>query len=226
MARTALAQRLSGLMHLPPDQLIFGVAPALLIDCAAQIHDRDCQYPRFSLSPDDFAKALGAPLVESMPVLLAMLAEGFFEPLEGQAGRYLATPKLAQLALAKISHGVSRDEANALLVRIVEKAASVNARQDEYEHRIICVVVFGSYLTDKALLGDLDIGVALEELPGPSGRRDGEDFHAWQHRGLAARNRTTRALRLRQPKKISVHALDEVRRLNTPFNVVFGALPE
>lgn len=213
-------------MHLLPDQLMFGVAPALLIDCARQIHERDYDEVRHAFDIEAFSKALGAPVSESGPVLQAMLAGGFFERAEGAESRYVATRKLGQLALASISHGISRDEADTLLALIVEKAAWVNARPDAYENRIDCVVVFGSWLTDKRHLGDLDIGVALSELRDRSSRREGEGFDEWLKRGMAARNRALRALRLRQPKKISVHELDEVVRLGTPFKVVFGKLPD
>jgi predicted nucleotidyltransferase len=212
-------------MHLLPDQLLFGVAPALLVDCARQIHDRDWDEHRHSIDIDAFSKALGAPIGESAPVLQAMLEAGFFEPADGTVGRYLPTRKLGQLALASISPGISRQEADALLAQIVEKAGWVNARSDQYDHRIACVVVFGSYLTDKPHLGDLDIGVSLEELRDRRRKNEGEDIYAWLRRAGAARNRALRALRLRQPKKISVHKLDEVIGLNTPYRVVFGTLP-
>ncbi|MGH8160447.1 MAG: hypothetical protein ACREPQ_20245 [Rhodanobacter sp.] len=214
-------------MHLLPDQLMFGVAPALLIDCARQIHDQDYDDVKHTFDIEAFSEALGAPISESAVVLKAMLAEGFFECPEGQAGRYISTQRLGQLALASISPGISREEADTLLARIVEKAAWVNARPDEFDHRIDCVVVFGSWLTDKLHLGDLDIGVLLDELPGRSDdRRKGESLDEWLRRGMAARNRALRALRLRHPKKISVHGLDEVVRLGTPFKVVFGELPQ
>ncbi len=213
-------------MHLLPDQLMFGVAPALLVDCARQIHERDYGDKRHALDIEAFSKALGAPVSESGPVLQAMLADGFFERAEGEENRYVATRKLGQLALASISPGISRGEADTLLARVVEKAAWVNARPDEFDHRIDCVVVFGSWLTDKPHLGDLDIGAALNELPDRSDRRKGESLDEWLGRGIAARNRALRALRLRQPKKISVHGLDEVVRLGTPFKVVFGEPPD
>jgi len=213
-------------MHLLPDQLMYGVAPALLVDCARQIHEHDYDDERHAFDIEAFSKALGAPVSESSPVLQAMLADGFFERAEGEGNRYVATRKLGQLALASISPGISRDEANTLLALIVEKAAWVNVRPAEFDHRIDCVVVFGSWLTDKLHLGDLDIGVALAELANSNDRRKGESFDEWLRRGMAARNRALRALRLRQPKKISVHELDEVVRLGTPFKVVFGQLPE
>jgi hypothetical protein len=213
-------------MHLLPDQLMFGVAPALLIDFARQIHEGDYDNKRHAFDIEAFSRALGAPVSESGPVLQAMLVDRFFERVEGEGDRYIATRKLGQLALASISHGISRAEADTLLVSIVEKATWINARPNAYEHRIDCVAVFGSWLTDKPHLGDLDIGVALSELPGRSSRRKGESFDEWLRRGMAARNRALRGLRLRQPKKISVHGLDEVVRLETPFKVVFGELPQ
>lgn len=213
-------------MHLLPDQLMFGVAPALLVDCARQIHQRDYDDERHAFGIEEFSKALGAPVSESGPVLEVMLAAGFFEQADGGADRYIATKKLGQLALASISSGLPRSEADMLLARIVEKAAWVNTQPDAYENRIDCVVVFGSWLTDKPHLGDLDIGVALSELRDRSRRREGEGFDEWLKRGMAAKSRTLNALRLRQPKKISVHELDEVVRLKTPFKVVFGELPQ
>lgn len=213
-------------MHLLPDQLMFGVAPVLLIDCARQLHERDYDGEKHAFGIEEFSQALGAPVSESGLVLEAMLAAGFFEPLDGDSDRYIATKQLGQLALAKISSGISRSEAEALLARVVEKVAWVNARPEAYENRIDCVVVFGSWLTDKPHLGDLDIGVALSELRDRSRRREGEGFYEWLERGMAAKNRTLRALRLRQPRKISVHGLDEVVRLGTPFKVVFGTLPQ
>jgi hypothetical protein len=44
-------------------------------------------------------------------------------------------------------------------------------------------------------------------------------------RNLAARERTLRALRLRQPKKISLHELDEVVGSKTMYRVIFGSPP-
>lgn len=213
-------------MHLLPEQLKFGVAPALLVDCARQLHERDYDSEKHAFGIEEFSKALGAPVSESGPVLDAMLAAGFFEPLDGDLDRYIATKQLGQLALAKISFGISRSEADLLLARIVEKAAWVNARPEAYGNRINCVVVFGSWLTDKPHLGDLDIAVALSELRDHSREREGESFYEWLERGTAAKNRTLRALRLRQPRKISVHGLDEIVRLGIPFKLVFGTLPQ
>lgn len=71
-------------MHLLPGQLMFGVAPVLLIDCARQIHEGDYNDKKHTFDIDAFSRALGAPVRESGPVLQAMLADGFFERAEGR----------------------------------------------------------------------------------------------------------------------------------------------
>jgi predicted nucleotidyltransferase len=210
-------------MYLLPDQLMFGVAPALLIDCARQIHDWDVDC---SFTIEKFSEALGAPVSESAPVLKAMMETGLFRSAADKDSYFITEQKLGQLALAKISRGISRTEARRLLDKIIEKAAWVNAHSDAFGHNIECVVVFGSYLTEKPHLGDLDIGVSLNELRGQFTQGDGESFYDSFRRVMAARHRTLRAIRLRQPKKISIHDLDEVIRLETPYKVVFGTLPE
>lgn len=200
---------------------MFGVAPALLIDCARQIHESHYSGEEGILSLDDFSRTLGAPISECTPVLGAMLADGFFEQRGEQ--QFVPTRKLNQLALAKISKGIPRAEAATLIAKITNKAVWINEHPADFDHRVRCVVVFGSYLSSKTVLGDLDIGVALDAL---------RDAARWElnaytemQRMDAAHTRTFRALRLRQPKKISLHTVDEVIRLATPYQVIFGTVP-
>lgn len=201
---------------------MFGVAPALLIDCAVQIHEGHYSDEDQSLSLDDFSRALGAPISESAPVLHAMVAEGFFEQRDGQ--RFAPTQKLGQLALAKISSGISRTEAEALLGQIERKAEWINQRPNEFGYRVCCIAVFGSYLSSKTVLGDLDIGVAVEEIRESQIHAGDGDIYARIERSMAARRRTLKALRLRQPRKISIHEMSELMNLDTRYRLIFGAL--
>lgn len=203
---------------------MFGVSPALLIDCARQIHEGNLGREQRPLSLEDFSKALGAPASESVHVLRTMVSEGFFEQRDEE--QFVSTKKLAQLALSSVSRGLTREEATALISRITEKATWVNARPEEYKHCITCVVVFGSWLGNKHVLGDLDIGVAVAQLRSPADRSKSGDVFTWLKLTSAARQRTLNALRLRQPGIISLHSLDEVISLGTPYQVIFGALPE
>lgn len=83
-------------MHLKPHELIRGVAPHILIDCAVRLHGRQGK----PFTTDFFCKAIGAAVEEAAPVLEQMIAEGFFTPQGDAEVLYKPTAKLGQLALA------------------------------------------------------------------------------------------------------------------------------
>ena len=212
-------------MRLTPGQLVFGVAPEILVDCAQQIHSARWDYDQREVSIDDFSKALGAPKSEALPVLDAMMKAGFITKAAGRGEICVPTKKLGQLALAKISSGISRGEADALLARVIRKAECINRDAGEDGPTVECIVVFGSYLSDVQVLGDLDIGVEVAGQRRYDPERDGGP-REWHSRRVSAALSTFRALRLRQPRKISVHQLEEVVGLGTRYELVFGRLPD
>ena len=106
---------------------------------------------------DAFCEALGAPRREAEPVLRQMVDAGFVTA-NGEA-LFMPTDKLRQLAAASIAHGLPRADAEQLLQRGIFKAAEINAHPERYPCGVVCLVIFGSYLGDKLVLGDLDIGV-------------------------------------------------------------------
>jgi hypothetical protein len=206
-------------MNLRPENLYFGVAPAILIDCARRLVER-----RAPFGLVEFAQAIGTSVREAEPVLEQMRKDGFFKRLK--PGSFESTDKLSQLANAKISEGISRAEAEKLLALVLRKAEEINANHEQFPCSVGCVAVFGSFLGSKARLGDLDLGVYVEEPP----RRSREEAFAMVRDMLRGRplpaSKTFAALRLRQPKKISLHELREVIDLGTPYRVVFGEVPE
>lgn len=209
-------------MHLRPNELMFGVAPAILLDCARQLH----QYDHRPFTLNDFCEALGAPQREAQPVLMQMISEGFIAAPTSDVGAYSTMPKLGQLALANISEGLPRAQADALLAQVLAKAELINKHPEKHECAIIRVAVFGSYLTQKEILGDLDIGVELKELPRLRSHDKGARYRALI-RGVASPSTKVRALlRLRKPKQISIHDFEEVFRLGTPYRLVFGEAPD
>lgn len=203
-------------MHLRPGELVFGVAPEILLDCAKQLKDGD-----EPITLEEFSEALGAPTDEAEPVLKLMTEAGYFVP--GDNGFERARP-FTQLAAARISNGLSRAEADALLARVLLKAQEINGAPALHRVRVECIVVFGSYLGDKAQLGDLDLGVRVTEISEPrEGRMSISELRkALQGRSPSARARS--ALGLRRPRDISIHDLEEVLHLGTQFRVVFGRL--
>lgn len=204
-------------MLLLPEELLFGVAPEILVDCARQLHARDGR----SFALTDFCEALGAPIGEASSVLGQMLAHGFFKVDECQTDQYSSTIKLGQLALANISNGVPRAAAAKLMKRVVEKAKWINSDPDRHACRVTCVAVFGSYLTDKAVLGDLDIGVEIFEIR-KAERLAHRGIRKLMQGGSTPSSRAMAALRLQKPKQISIHLLSEVIDLGTSYEVVFG----
>jgi len=207
-------------MKLLPGKLVFGVAPSILIDCAVQIHDRERDF-----DVNDFCEALGAPVDEARPVLEKLVHAGFAKPDKSGADRFHPTKKWGQLALANVSRGLTRADAEDLLKKIVAKAGAINSNDDGQFRKISCVVVFGSYLRKASVLGDLDIGVALD--PKDERWRPSEEMsvEGWFRKSFARDRRTYSALRLRKPQYISIHKFDEVIRLKTPYRVVFGKVP-
>lgn len=206
-------------MHLNPNKLMYGVAPAILIDCADQLHRMDC-----SFTFDDFCQALGAPRAEAKPVLDQMVADGFMRLDEFAPDTYAPLPKLSQLALGNVSEGISRAEAERLLAAVIKKAEEINANPERHNCAVDCIVVFGSYLSKKEVLGDLDIGVDVRQLVKQK-RQPGQSMRDYLFGAGSPTRQVFASLRLRKPKKISLHELEEVASLKTPFQVVFGELP-
>lgn len=206
-------------MHLIPNSLLFGVAPEILVDCARQLHDANAPF-----TLDQFCKVLGAPVAESELVLEELRTNGFLQVDSVSTGLYLPTIKLGQLALANISNGLTRNAAARLLDRVIERARLINSDPEKYACHVTCLVVFGSYLTDKPILGDMDIGVEVHEIRQSDRKRSISELRKMMQGGATPTSRVMTALRLQKPKQISLHQLDEVLRLNTPFQVVFGEM--
>jgi hypothetical protein len=137
-------------------------------------------------------------------------------------GQYSGTKKLSQLANANIGGGITRKEAERLLAAVIKKANEING-DTEFSASVECIVVFGSFLTDKEVLGDLDLGVHVREHR--RSKQSARELFEMFREGRSPQARVYAALRLRRPRKISVHQISEVLSLKTPYRVVFGSLP-
>jgi hypothetical protein len=73
----------------------------------------------------------------------------------------IATEKGRRFGIAKATTPITRAKANELLLDLIERAKSIN-ENPEFVFYVERIEVFGSYLTDKELLGDLDVGVKIE----------------------------------------------------------------
>lgn len=76
--------------------------------------------------------------------------------------------------MGKKALNISRATADRIISEVVERAKEINASPyPKFMHFVKKIAVFGSYLTDKEKLGDVDIAVLLER------REDGvkDDWH-------------------------------------------------
>jgi hypothetical protein len=71
------------------------------------------------------------------------------------------TEKGRRFGIAKATAPISREKAKELLHDVIVRAKSIN-ENPEFVFFVERIEVFGSYLTNKELLGDLDLGVKLE----------------------------------------------------------------
>ena len=156
----------------------------------------------------------------SEAVLEHLLRENFVSL--GEDGQYIPAVKFIQLASAKITDGLPRSEATALLQRVIERAGDINARPTEFDHHITRLAVFGSYLGGNELLGDLDIAFDYQRNPEPVGI----PVKPWSYRKSAGNlSKMLSYLRLRKRRQISLHTWEEINRLKTPYKVVFEYEP-
>jgi hypothetical protein len=110
-----------------------------------------------------------------------------------------------------------RAEAARLLSRVVVRASEINLDPVRFPFAVRRLLVFGSYLTDRGILGDLDIGVELLLVRPASDLAD--ERPEW--RLIHWANRTHVALQVRKPKLVSIHDISEVFRLDIPTREVF-----
>jgi hypothetical protein len=112
---------------------------------------------------------------------------------------------------------LTRSRAGVLLERIVARAAQINADPITYPVGVRRLLVFGSYLSDKDPIGDIDIGVetVLVRLSG--------DFMQERPRWrlIHWENKTHVALQVRNPSVVSIHRVSEVLSLCTHFQEIF-----
>ena len=105
--------------------------------------------------PDVVAKQLIKQLIEDDYLVLTKekLSDIYqYELKETEKGR--------RFGIANASKPISRQKATQLLNELIERAKTINT-SDELVYFVESIKVFGSYLSDKDTLGDLDVGVKL-----------------------------------------------------------------
>lgn len=196
-------------MNLVPATLVYGVSPEYLKACASALSRRhglvgQADATTFDLS--EFSRELGASIKECKPVLAALVKDAYCTRTKKG---YLCAVKFSRLGSAKIGPGLARPAAIVLLDLVIKQAKAINRAPDKYGVKVVKLAVFGSYLSKKEHLGDLDIGFELATTtPGVFWKT----FVTNSHRAM-------RSLQVKQKNLVSLHEMCELESLNTPFRL-------
>lgn len=130
---------------------------------------------------------------------------------------------------------ISRKTADRLVSEVVERAKEINASPyPKFMHFVKKIAVFGSYLTDKKKLGDVDIAVLLElrrselcDLQKDSAECvniHNKNVYSWFEM-MGFPDKIARQTLRNKSKALSIHQYDELERMiedwNTPHKVIY-----
>jgi hypothetical protein len=123
---------------------------------------------------------------------------------------------------------ITRAKADLYVAELLQRADDINANPDLL-YRVKRITAFGSYITDAADLGDIDIAVELEDKV-PAGQRSeanraraaasGRKNLSWNDQVTFGEREVDRLLKGRNPY-VSLFSYIDFQRLNTPAKVIY-----
>lgn len=123
---------------------------------------RDVQVHRFGA--DNLAYGLKISVSKARAVIRELIARGYVEKAERlkseRSDAYTCTKSGAQFAAAMATKPVSRNTADRHVADLVARIRAVNANPG-YLVWVPRLIIFGSYLTDKDNINDVDVAVVL-----------------------------------------------------------------
>jgi predicted nucleotidyltransferase len=174
---------------------------------------------------------LGCDHPKSEQVEKALVDAGYIEddPNKTGPGKWYVVSALGkQLCNAKFVRRIARREAETLVAGLLQRVKLVNER-DELTHRITEVRVFGSYLGDKADLGDVDLAVQFTprrpthvEESKLRAAQSGKTMGSYLQLITYGRQEIRQILKNRSPY-LSLHEFSEPEELGVPYHVLFSA---
>lgn len=139
-------------MRIRPDDVIVG-QPALAIRKLLR---------QESGTVATISESLGVDLVTARQVSQELFAEGYIEPaVHARDESWQTTTRGNALAHATARKPITRKTAERLVAEFLNRVRAINAC-DDYVYRVKQVIVFGSYLTDRPDLGDIDLAITLQ----------------------------------------------------------------
>jgi hypothetical protein len=141
---------------------------------------------------------------------------------------YEGTDAAVRLANALMIKRITRAKAALYVAELLQRADDINANPDLL-YRVKRITAFGSYITDAAGLGDIDIAVELENKV-PAGQRSeanraravasGRKNLSWNDQLTFGEREVERLLKGRNPY-VSLILYSDFQRLNSPAKVIY-----
>jgi hypothetical protein len=153
-------------------RLYFGLDASVLHAGAVRLLERAAttKAPRRPIDKRALAEDFGVVGPQGSALLTEFLMAGLLQPDGG--GCYVPTPLLKEYAKACVVMPLTRERAKALVERVSQLAALVNARWTRNAYRIEAVAVTGSYMSRRNPLDDLSLWIVVRsrfEVRGPRG---------------------------------------------------------
>ena len=147
-------------------------------------------------------------------------------------GIYSLTIQGNALAGAKATAGITRKGAERIVTEFLKRVREVNA-DGQFAFRVDKVGVFGSYLTDSEILGDIDLVVSLEPREKDATRQ--HDLHMARVQATEHLSHLTSDERILWPatevmhylkgrsRPISIHTFLEMQMMNCEVKIIYDA---
>lgn len=143
--------------------------------CAKSLRDAFRKIGTQSVTHLYFAKHLGLSDSEAKNFVRKLLQEKLLRRREPRSRWLELTPDAGKIIHARATRPIKRKKATELLERTIKIAKEINA-DGSMTHYVKELYVFGSFLTEKDPIGDLDIGVNIQPRMGKLSK---ERFDKW-----------------------------------------------
>jgi predicted nucleotidyltransferase len=139
-------------MYLDKNSLFFGYPPPLIrkIFCELRWGNAGVRF---------FSHHLGINKTKAVRLVNKLIKEGYLERTNRDT--IATTIKGNSLAMASFAPPITRRTADKKIAELIERAKIVNTSND-YLYKVKRIAVFGSYLTDKDRINDIDVDIILK----------------------------------------------------------------
>jgi len=147
-------------------------------------------------------------------LLKILRAEGFIKPSEEQGWDYEITEMGRSFARSTAARPITRATAEKTVTELLHRVELVN-KDKRFIRSVEAVVVFGSYLTDKERLNDVDVAIKLKDRWPENMSEEERDKRNWNHIALSGRRFSNITEEIAWPEReVELYLRNRVRSLS------------